>query len=278
MRVIGWTVVLFFGTSIGAWANQRVNPSVEMRTSNVQRVKLYSSDPDLQQPILLPGNTRTDADKGCKRKLSGQVSLFLIVDANGLARNIIFDEPSGTPIDDLAIIVAKNDRFKPATIHGLPVASPITLKLRLSSCVVPYVNPDNRELFQFKLHDEPTQSLSLSKAIDHEVTLQPLQGTPETLTNEESKEPQVSPPKMIRSVVAQYSDEARKKDIEGTCVIQALLDEHGMPRQLQVVRKLDPGLDANAILAAERYRFIPAMRDGEPMPLKISIEIRFRLR
>jgi TonB family protein len=44
-----------------------------------------------------------------------------------------------------------------------------------------------------------------------------------------------------------------------------------------VVRKLDYGLDQSALDAVRRYRFKPAMRNGEPVPTMVTIEVNFRL-
>jgi TonB family protein len=37
------------------------------------------------------------------------------------------------------------------------------------------------------------------------------------------------------------------------------------------------GLDDKAIEAARKYRFKPAMKDGQPVPYRITLEMNFRL-
>jgi protein TonB len=37
------------------------------------------------------------------------------------------------------------------------------------------------------------------------------------------------------------------------------------------------GLDEKAIEAVNQYRFKPAMKDGEPVPVRITVEVNFRL-
>jgi hypothetical protein len=50
-----------------------------------------------------------------------------------------------------------------------------------------------------------------------------------------------------------------------------------MPQNIQVVRKLDYGLTEKAIEAINNYRFKPAMKDGQPVPVYVKIEVNFRL-
>jgi outer membrane biosynthesis protein TonB len=50
-----------------------------------------------------------------------------------------------------------------------------------------------------------------------------------------------------------------------------------MPQEIKIVKTLDPGLDQNAMDAVDRYRFKPAMRNGEPVPVMLTVEVAFRV-
>jgi TonB family protein len=76
---------------------------------------------------------------------------------------------------------------------------------------------------------------------------------------------------------AEYTDAASKAKINGTCLISLVVDRQGMPQAMKVEKTLDPGLDQNALSAVSRYRFKPAMRDGEPVPMFVNIEVNFLL-
>ena len=54
----------------------------------------------------------------------------------------------------------------------------------------------------------------------------------------------------------------------------------GSVGEVKVTRSLDPifGLDQEAIKAAKMWRFRPGMRQGEPVPVIITIELTFTLR
>jgi outer membrane biosynthesis protein TonB len=51
-----------------------------------------------------------------------------------------------------------------------------------------------------------------------------------------------------------------------------------MPQNPRITESLDPGLDQNALYAASRYRFKPAMRDGEPVPVMVNVKVIFEFR
>ena len=49
------------------------------------------------------------------------------------------------------------------------------------------------------------------------------------------------------------------------------------PRDLRVVRGLGFGLDAKALEAVRQWRFQPALKDGRPVNVQISVEVEFHL-
>jgi TonB family protein len=60
-------------------------------------------------------------------------------------------------------------------------------------------------------------------------------------------------------------------------VLRCVIDEAGIAENIEVVRSLDPGLDANAVTAVTQFRFAPGKKDGKPVRVAASIEINFRL-
>jgi len=87
----------------------------------------------------------------------------------------------------------------------------------------------------------------------------------------------VSPPTVIYKVEPEYSEEARKAKFQGTVVLFVVVDEHGNPRDLKVIRPLGLGLDQKAIEAVEKWKFSPGKKDGKPVPVQATIEVNFRL-
>jgi len=87
----------------------------------------------------------------------------------------------------------------------------------------------------------------------------------------------VTNPIPIVSPEAEFSDEARRQKYQGVCMISVIVDAHGNPQNPRVVRSLGMGLDEKALEAVQRYRFKPAMKDGKPVPVTITVEVNFRL-
>jgi periplasmic protein TonB len=88
----------------------------------------------------------------------------------------------------------------------------------------------------------------------------------------------VSSPVVIRSVEAEFSDEARRAKYQGVCLISIIVDAQGNPQNPRVVRALGMGLDEKAIEAIKQYKFRPAMKDGKtPVPVQLTVEVNFRL-
>jgi TonB family protein len=87
----------------------------------------------------------------------------------------------------------------------------------------------------------------------------------------------VSAPKELYAPEPEYSEEARKAKYQGTCVLYVIVGADGRPRDLRVARSLGLGLDEKAIDAVKTWKFEPAMKDGKPVAVAISVEVEFRL-
>jgi periplasmic protein TonB len=87
----------------------------------------------------------------------------------------------------------------------------------------------------------------------------------------------VSPPRAINSPEAEFSEEARKAKYQGICHVAMIVGVDGVPRDVRVLTSLGMGLDEKALEVAKKYRFEPAMKDGHPVAVEISLEVDFRL-
>jgi TonB family protein len=87
----------------------------------------------------------------------------------------------------------------------------------------------------------------------------------------------VSAPRAIFSPEPEYSEEARKAKYQGTCVLSLVVGSDGRPRDMNVTRSLGLGLDEKALQAVKTWKFEPAMKDGKPVSVLISVEVEFRL-
>lgn len=87
----------------------------------------------------------------------------------------------------------------------------------------------------------------------------------------------ISAPQPVTTPDPEYTEEARNAKTQGTCVLWLIVDQQGHPRDIRVVRGLGFGLDARAVEAVKQWRFQPAMKDGQPVNVQISVEVGFKL-
>ena len=84
-------------------------------------------------------------------------------------------------------------------------------------------------------------------------------------------------PVPVTRVEPAYTDEARAAKISGTVTLTVTIDDKGVPVELHVLKSLDPGLDQKALDAVSKWRFRPALQDGEPVAFQATIEVTFKL-
>jgi TonB family protein len=74
-----------------------------------------------------------------------------------------------------------------------------------------------------------------------------------------------------------YTDEARALEIEGEVLLDVEFTATGEIRVLKIVRGLGHGLDESATRAVQGMRFKPAQRNGQPIDIRTTVNIVFRL-
>jgi TonB family protein len=87
----------------------------------------------------------------------------------------------------------------------------------------------------------------------------------------------VSAPSLTYSVDAKFPDAEKnaKKGLQGVAVVELIVDSKGRPRDIRVKQSLRPDFDKCAIDAVRQYKFGPAMRQGKPVEVAITIEVNF---
>ncbi len=261
-----------------------------------EHVKVYANEPGVAPPQLLPIEWPPITTGMCKDKIDGDVELSLLVDTAGRARNIMFVHPVGNDADKFALQIAGRDLFKPGTVEGSPVVVAASLEIQIQSCAIKPQNGEGRAEYSIELRSVPIQKLGEpvnppSKAVlalensvrNGNVDNSLADGIAARTHSSADSSASVSSidgtslPVLLLAPQPTFSDGATQKKINGTCTIAAVIDAQGMPRNIEVVKRLDPGLDENAAFALSHYRFSPAMKDGEPVPFKIMVQVNFRL-
>jgi TonB family protein len=240
-------------------------------------VRVYSSGKEITEPELLERHFAPKSSDTCEDEIRGEVVLSVIVDADGNPRNVSFLTPLGNDLDKLALVIVEHDRFKPGIHETAPVAVGISLKMSLDACSRD--GNDGQKAFQLK--SAPLQTVNHLSNSPKNVAFTEgtgaFQSTGESATKPETLDPRDTRPERI------FVDEPMKPYVSntasefGTNVVSLVVDAQGMPRLAEIVRTLRADLDERAILAASHSRFKPAVRNGQPVAVKISIQCRFRL-
>ena len=81
---------------------------------------------------------------------------------------------------------------------------------------------------------------------------------------------------------ATLSDEAIKfikeqhiQKLKAISLVGVTVDAHGMPQNACLVREAGHGMDRSALMVAAEYRFKPATLNGKPVPVRVTIAVRF---
>ena len=132
--------------------------------------------------------------------------------------------------------------------------------------------------------------LDLDATLDLEapIAAAPPPPPPSAAEEAEEEEPEIfviveEMPELIGGLAAiqgniRYPEIARKAGVEGRVFVQFVVDEQGNVVDPVVTRGLGAGLDEEAIRAVSQAKFTPGKQRGQPVPVRMSLPITFRLR
>ncbi|HEU5404362.1 MAG TPA: energy transducer TonB [Terriglobales bacterium] len=87
----------------------------------------------------------------------------------------------------------------------------------------------------------------------------------------------VVPPKALEAPDPQYSEAARLEKVQGSMDLGVVVSKEGIPQDVWVIRPIGYGLDEQALQVLKHWKFVPANKNGEPVPVVISVEVSFAL-
>ncbi len=88
----------------------------------------------------------------------------------------------------------------------------------------------------------------------------------------------VEPPRLLREVKADYTDEARRGNIEGEVELEIVVRRDGSVGDVKIIRGLRGGLNDRAVQAVRQWRFAPGRMKGVPVDVVVEVGVEFRLR
>ena len=87
----------------------------------------------------------------------------------------------------------------------------------------------------------------------------------------------VTSPKLLYKQEPTYPPDASRAGIQGNVLLQIVIDEQGVPQNIEVLSPLGYGLDESAIQAVSTWRFKPGEKDGRPVKVMATVETSFRV-
>jgi TonB family protein len=88
----------------------------------------------------------------------------------------------------------------------------------------------------------------------------------------------ITPPSLLHEVKPVYTDEGRRRSVEGEVVMEVVVRADGSVGQVRVLQGLGSGLNERAADAVRQWRFAPARRFGQPVDVLVEVAVEFRLR
>lgn len=88
----------------------------------------------------------------------------------------------------------------------------------------------------------------------------------------------VEPPRLLSEVKPDYTEDARRRGVEGDVVMEIVVRRDGSVGDVRIVQGLGAGLDERAAAAVRRWRFAPGTRQGTPVDVMVEVAVEFKLR
>jgi len=202
--------------------------------------------PRLQSTVYVPYPTDVPA-----KEIQGMTVLAMVIDANGIPAHIQVLHRHGEAFDQAAIAAVKQSKFEPGKLGDKPV--PVWIDVRVvfranRSQAVPQVLIAERDL------PLPDESQFVNKHHN------PLPYTP---------------PIPIHTVDADFADSFATHPYVQVAIVDVLVGEDGLPKEVRVRRGLGFGLDKKAEAAVWQYRFFPATKKGQPIAARRNVMVDF---
>lgn len=82
--------------------------------------------------------------------------------------------------------------------------------------------------------------------------------------------------KLIKTAPLQYPKQARKKNIEGTVVLDVLINPNGSVKSVKVTDG-PKELTKAAVKSVKQWRYQPVMLNGKPVAVETTVNVGFKL-
>jgi len=204
---------------------------------------------------------------------------------------LTFDVPEGT--NALPLSFTMPPLMAPAEIRSDPDAATVTVDNRvigLTPIQKLTLNPGRHEIrierpgflpYVKQLEAHPGVKLVVQTRLDSAppdlAPARPASPVPPPLTEGMLVEldPSVIPPRRISGEPAPYSKDARRLHLQGTVEVEMIVDEDGVPHDVQILRGASALLDEAVVEAVYKFRYEPATKDGVKVKARHTYSQKF---
>jgi protein TonB len=88
----------------------------------------------------------------------------------------------------------------------------------------------------------------------------------------------IEPPRLLKEVRADYTEEARRQGLKGEVVLEIVVRRDGSVGDIHILQGLGGGLNNRSMEAVRQWRFSPAQRHGVPVDVIVEVAVEFKLR
>lgn len=88
--------------------------------------------------------------------------------------------------------------------------------------------------------------------------------------------PEVTEPKLIKTVYALYPSGVPAKQLEGMTVMAMIIDTKGKPEHIELLHSHGTYFDQAAMAAVQQSAFQPGMMNGKPVPVWIDVRVVYQ--
>jgi TonB family protein len=92
-----------------------------------------------------------------------------------------------------------------------------------------------------------------------------------------SSDPGVVPPKPVYSPEPEFTERARKAKEQGMVTLYVVVGADGLSRQVRGVCGPTPDLTEQAIELVKLWKFSAGTKDGKPVPVRLLVDVSFKL-
>lgn len=185
------------------------------------------------------------------KRIQGMTVLAMVVDAKGVPEHIQVLHSHGDAFDQASIAGVQHSTFDPGMVDSKPV--PVWIDVRVV----------------FRANRNPAIPQVL-------ITERDLPAPDESLLEDKHHHPLAyTPPFPIHTVDADFADPFTPHPWVQEAIVEVLVSEDGLPKDVHVRRGLGFGLDEKAAAAVWHYRFLPATNKGKAVAARRSVAVDF---